>query len=736
MQLERGTPEFEQKLGQLQAKVAGAKAETTKPTRYTTTSGVEVVAETPAGQEVLNDIIARDKAGRLTAQVLENATANMVREDAAYKKKNPTTALKGTVLEVRDRALTDFMKTADPKTLRILILRAWAKYSEHMAADGDYDSFVNVIKNGMKQKDQIPKLFNFVLEKVGAVKLPDNWFTTGEGVTTFPVPKVKNPKYASEARRVDALAGVLSTGEMSSFVDEAVNAGTLKRAAADRLRAVIRFAEQSNKAMAGKGQSDKTLAFHVMGEGTETRIILTTSPTFASQKTASSPYRSTETGEGDWATLEDASGRIQRFSATDLQKIISAVGADDVLSVRPLPVVEGGILAQAQGVATQAEIDTASPYAIEFGDGTSIDRMVELFGQDSLDLRGGRTAKEAIVFRLLDASVRARFFGLAKGILDAAGVPDEVITADDLDNNPFVERQVAPTEDVVRRRIEAGQTEAEARKGKIEYVVKPSVEGLESYAGPFSRARHGGSGTLMERPYGNRLMTPALRDLRDKIKSGAMTLDQRDADDLTNAIDRVIEFKQQALAHGDTMATSGKPRFSPGAKAGIVGGSVAGTLAAFLQYGGDENAKNAALASLPSQVGFEALGAIPKVGGPVAAATGLGLTYATGGDMLRAIVGIGGSIAGGLAGGALGLVSGPGAFAAGLAGSTAGYMLADNIYSAVAGKSNTSPMPENLADSNAMKSASADIPSRDQINQGAPRPVANRDIDELERMRG
>jgi hypothetical protein len=337
---------------------------------------------------------------------------------------------------------------------------------------------------------------------------------------------------------------------------------------------------------------------------------------------------------------------------------------------------------------------------------------------------------------LLDASVRARFFGLAKGILDAAGVPDEVITADDLDNNPFVERSVTPTEDVVRRRIEAGQTESEARKPKIEYVVKPSVEGLESYAGPFSRARHGGSGTLMERPYGNRLMTPALRDLRDKIKSGAMTLDQRDADDLTNAIDRVIDYKQQAIAHGDTMSTSGKTRFTPGVKAGIAGGTLAGTIGMYLMSGADDKAKDAAIASLPSQIGFEALGAIPKVGGPVAAATSLGLTYATGGDMLRSIVGIGGSIVGGLAGGALGLASGPGAFAAGLAGSTAGYMLADNIYSAVTGKSNTSPIPANVADSNAMQSASLDMPSRDQINQGAPRPVANRDIDELERMRG
>ena len=745
--LQPGTPEYEQRLGELQAKVSGTPTEVTQTRRYTTTSGVEIAAETPAGHEVLDDIIARDKAGKLTETILNNATANMQREDAAWKKKNgvtvdnsqiATSKQPGKTLKptIRESGIIDFIRTSDPATLRNLVMRAWAKYAEHMAADGDYDSFVNVIRNGIRKKDQMPKLLNFVLDKVGAVRLPDNWFTMSDGTITFPVPKVKNPKYESSARRVDARQGVLDAAEMSSFVAEAVQAGTLKRSAAERLRAVIRFVEQSNEVMSGKGESDKLLGFHVVGEGDSTRIIVTTSPTYASQKTASSPYRATESGESDWTTFEDRSGRLQKFSAADMQKIISAVGADGILTVRELPVAEGGILAQARGIATDAEVSAAAPYVIEFTDGTSVDSMVDVVSRDALDLRAGKTPKEAIIYRLLDASVRARFFGLMKGVLDSAGVTEEVITAEDLDTNPFEAREVKPTEDTVRRRMEAGQTEADARKTRTEYVLRPSVEGLQSYEGPFSRARHGGSATLRERPYGNRVMSPQLKAIRDQLKLGKMALAQEDADTLGTAIDRVIEHKQNVLAHADSMATSGKPRFSPGAKAGIAGGALAGTIAAFLQYGADEKAKDAAIASLPSQVAFEALGAVPKVGGPLAAATGLGLTYATGGDMLRAIIGIGGSIAGGVAGGALGLVSGPGAFAAGLAGSTAGYMLADNIYSAVTGKSNTSPMPANVADSNPIRSASMEVPTRNQVNQEAPLPAVNKDIAALERMGG
>ena len=727
--LDPNSQEFEQKLKDLQAKVEVPAA--SEPLRYTTKSGIKLIAAYPESEDILKDIIARDEAGRLTDEVLSNAMANIqrVNKEAAKARKKTTTVDQSTVA-IRDAELARFLQTADQATLRNVVMRAWAKYAEHMAVDGDYDSFVNVIRNGLKKKDQLPKALNFVMDKLGAVKLPDMWFEK-DGALTFPVPKVKNPKYSSSARRVNALDGVLTASEMREFVNAAEASGTLKKSAAARLRGVIRFAEQHNTVMVNKGMHERQVAFHILSEGGGPgRVLLTTSPTFASQKTAPTPYRSTESGPGDYSTLEDSSGRLQLFSAAELQKIITAIGADSALRVVPLKADPNGILSQVEGIATPAEIATASPYAVEFADGTKIEDLVRLFDKDTLNLRAGRTEKEAIVYRLLDASIRARFFSLMKGVLDSAGVTEEVITAEDLDNNPFVLRETQPTEAEVYKRILAGQTEEEARKPKQEYVVKDSVESMQSYEGPFSRVKYGGSGTLSERPYKSTFMSPALRDFRDILKTGASTMTQEDADTLAEAIDTTIEYKKQQSAFRET----GKTSWRPGVKAGIIGGAGVGTLAAFLQYGADEKAKEAAMASLPSQVAFEALGAIPKVGGPVAAATGLGLTYATGGDMLRALVGIGGSIAGGALGTGLGLFTGPGAFAAGLAGSTAGYMAADSIYSAVTGKSNTSPLPQNVASSNPVQSARLEIPTKREVQQTAPLPAVNRDIAKLEEM--
>jgi hypothetical protein len=200
-------------------------------------------------------------------------------------------------------------------------------------------------------------------------------------------------------------------------------------------------------------------------------------------------------------------------------------------------------------------------------------------------------------------------------------------------------------------------------------------------------------------------------------------------DEAANQVRKAIDFRSVALEAG-----KGKPRFSPGAKAGIAGGTIAGTIAAYLQFGADEQAGDMALQTLPSQVAFEALGAIPKVGGPVAAATGLGLTYATGGDMLRALAGITGSVVGGIAGTGAGLFTGPGAFVSGLAGSTAGYMLADSLYSSVSGKS--SPMPSNVARSNPVVDEKMDNPSVRTVTPEAPMPVVNRDLAKLEEMGG
>ena len=335
---------------------------------------------------------------------------------------------------------------------------------------------------------------------------------------------------------------------------------------------------------------------------------------------------------------------------------------------------------------------------------------------------------------ILDAAVRARFFQIMKSDLDQQGIDSSFITEDDLDPSAF--------------------KKVETPEGS-KYVLKPRLEQDGTFAGPFSRRGKGPVRTLkLQDIDGDDRTSRALKAVLERIKKGGTYAEQLDMDEAARQAANVLDFRNKALGlerdsalpastepidmvSNNVLGPSSKlPRFSPGAKAGIAGGTIAGTLAAYLQFGADEEAKQIALGSLPSQVAFEALGAIPRVGSPVAAATGLGVAYATGGDMLRALAGITGSVVGGIAGTGAGLFTGPGAFVSGLAGSTAGYMIADNLYSAVTGKSPLNQVPSNIARSNSLMEQRMKTPGVRDVMPEAPMPVVNRDIAELERMGG
>jgi tape measure domain-containing protein len=87
-------------------------------------------------------------------------------------------------------------------------------------------------------------------------------------------------------------------------------------------------------------------------------------------------------------------------------------------------------------------------------------------------------------------------------------------------------------------------------------------------------------------------------------------------------------------------------------------------------------------AGVAASAGLNAMSLIPKIGGPLSAVAGLGLTAATGGNVMRALFSTVGSIGGGLLGGLLGsfLAPGAGTVALGYGGSMAGGALGGSLY--------------------------------------------------------
>ena len=638
-------------------------------------------------------------------------------------------------------------RVLDPMSVderRAFAYRAWALYSEHVAADGDGDAFVKTINRALAaattvkgKENKFNQVLNFVFDNNGTVMVPDVYFTDVNGNKTYPEPKVKNPQYNSAARRTSAFDATFTVEEMEKFVSEMSTMRTSRLAGG--LRQIIRYAKTHNKA-AGK---KKQLRFYLTidRETGMPKFSLSVSPTRPSQKYVVTPFApggvdregKVKVGGGafddPFATMQGDANRLQFLTADDIEAVLRSAGADSAIKVVRK---ESEILKQAEGVASAEDFARAQPYDLVFTEGFDADEISgSLFDELPDHVKGDDRSK--VMKIILDAAVRARFFQIMKTDLDQQGIDSSFITDEDLDPSAF--------------------KKVETPEGS-KYVLKPRLEQDGTFAGPFSRRGKGPVRTLkLQDIEGDDRTSRALKVVLDRIKQGGTYAEQLDMDEAARQAINVLEFRNNALGLDRTAAPTAPeepinilatnerqsnklPRFSPGAKAGIVGGTIAGTLAAYLQFGADEEAKQIALGSLPSQVAFEALGAIPRVGSPVAAATGLGLTYATGGDMLRALAGIAGSVAGGIAGTGAGLFTGPGAFVSGLAGSTAGYMIADNLYSAVTGKSPASQVPNNIARSNSLMEQRMRTPGVRDVMPEAPMPVVNRDIAELERMGG
>ena len=756
--------DYKSELAQIAADANMAEGQTTPYTgveigeslQHILEDGRTISASSPEGKEWVQAIMERERQGKIPEKVLTNMinALETAEEEAAIKalrgriKAKETPSPRPVETAVAKAPTPRVKRVLDPISVderRAFANRAWALYSEHVAADGDGDAFVKTINRALAaattvrgKENRFNQILNFVFDNNGTVMVPDVYFTDVNGNKTYPEPKVRNPQYNSAARRGSAFDATFTIEEMEKFLTE--NSAMKSSKLAGGLREIIRYAKAQNKS----GGKKKQLRFYLTTDQTTgmPKFSLSVSPTRPGQKFVATPYAPGGTDRegrvkagGDafddpFATMQGDANRLQSLTADDIEAVLRSAGADSAIKVVRR---ESEILAQTEGVASAEDLARAQPYDLVFTEGFDADEISgSLFDELPDHVKGDDRSK--VMKTILDAAVRARFFQIMKTDLDQQGIDSSFITEDDLDPSAF--------------------KKVETPEGS-KYVLKPRLEQDGTFAGPFSRRGKGPVRTLkLQDIEGDDRTSRALKAVLERIKQGGTYAEQLDMDEAARQAANVLDFRNKALGlerdsarpastepidmvSNNVLGPSSKlPRFSPGAKAGIAGGTIAGTLAAYLQFGADEEAKQIALGSLPSQVAFEALGAVPKVGGPVAAATGLGLTYATGGDMLRALAGITGSVVGGIAGTGAGLFTGPGAFVSGLAGSTAGYMIADNLYSAVTGKSPVNQVPSNIARSNSLMEQRMKTPGVRDVMSEAPMPVVNRDIAELERMGG
>ena len=620
-----------------------------------------------------------------------------------------------------DPSLVRYIKRATPEQLAQLRDDTWMLLSQHLAADGDYDGLVRTMDSYLRLGDSRGKSLtqgmNLVFDNNGAFQIPSELLSykneAGATVHLRPQVAIKNPNIRTGYSRADVARDFISISDFSKFIEAAKP--NISNESYIQLATILQYVERvaGNKDVPG----DKKLGFYLgsdekIGDTSARRLIVTTAPRanedgvfWASQQEAPTPYNGQGASfDSDYMFNEFNPGRLGGVTADSMERLLREMGASEFLQVKrraessieqsvgpesqkqriqpfDIDVTAGLPMAReisstmagklVEGTITQEEFD------VFLKEGVTWDAILNAIEDPVLDTKGSFKGR-MVAYKLLDAAIRARFSTMFDVVLARSGVSPQdravAVPSEWKDNNPF---EVNPEDGTFR--------------------LRPLDSSLEHAAGPFTlKEKNWHQYSWEEEAFkGNPLVSDFIKYLRRENNG----INPREAEQMARNLEQIIQHRQEAMLSSEALGTEPmgqqRGRWMPkiGGKAAVAGGTVAGTLGAYLLAKSDDE-KEMALAGAPVQAGFEVLSR--AVGGAPAAAVGLGLTYSQGGDMLRALSGMAGSIAGGFLGGAAGLIGGPvGGFAGGLAGSTAGYMAADTLYSAIAGDRGA-PVPANV----------------------------------------
>ena len=297
----------------------------------------------------------------------------------------------------------------------------------------------------------------------------------------------------------------------------------------------------------------------------------------------------------------------------------------------------------------------------------------------SLVVQGDVQAEEGKLFRFgVDYQLRANFIG---AIVEAANKLGVDLTAEFGDMIKPIEMTRENIEMVIH---DSGGDPIGPMEKELHLSGDPKRHSVDwareisGYPMPVRQVMY----SLMRRRFTDPEMDESTRQLADMIIST-----ERTSRVMTPSIDETLANQRKGW--------TSKPKMIGYGLGGAIAGVAAGYLGTRAMAGEEEAARQ-----IPLNVGFEAIGALPKIGGPVASVAALGLTAATGGDMWRTMFNIAGGFAGGAIGGTVGTIAGPvGSIAGSVAGGTAGSFAADSLYTSLFGNNAPSQpsVPANVA---------------------------------------
>ena len=618
-------------------------------------------------------------------------------------------------------AIERYIKSATPEQLAELRDETWMLLSQHMAADGDYDSIVKTLDSylrlGNSNGKSIAQGMNIVFDNDGVLQIPSDLLSykndAGVDVHLRPTVKIPNPNLQTAYTRKSVVQDFIPVEEFASFLEE--NKANLSDEAYSQLVTIMQYVARVN----GNPEVDSTkkLGFwlgspETIGKAKVRRVLVATAPKkgangqyWASQKEAPTPYNAKGASfDSDYMFNEGIAGRASTVTADAMETTLRELGVSDIFQVvrRGGGLVEGSLAPNQQKAKAQPfDVDmtgnvpmakelmqqyatmlsegqiTQKEFDVILKRGVTWDDLLRAIDDPVIEAKG-QFGSRFVAYKMFDAAIRARFAQMFDVVLRRSGVDqaarEVAVPQEWRSNNPF---EVDPeTGGFKLRKLDAS---------------------LEHAAGPFTlKDANWHKYSWEEEAFrGN----PVVKDFISRLRRGNTGINPVEAEQMAAHLEQILKHRQEATVAAEALGTAGLPevrgKWMPkiSTKGAIAGGTIAGTLGAYL-IAKNEEEKKMALAGAPIQAGFEVLS--HAVGGAPAAAVGLGLTYTQGGDMLRALTGMAGSLAGGFLGGAAGLVGGPvGGFAGGLAGSTAGWMAADTLYSAIAGD-HSAPMPANV----------------------------------------
>ena len=557
------------------------------------------------------------------------------------------------VVEVTGGLVEDlsFLKGIPKNKLRLYILRAYDQYVRHLVADTDGDKFTARFR-GALDNASFTQQINAVFDEIGSFNVPKELFlSTGGGVLSPGLPAVT--PWGGERNNVKIRPEVL--------LADAKRDPEFNKLNLDRLTELVDFAKRNG------------LTFIYTRRGTGTDLGQSYTLAKLDDKYEGDPgfnFVTPDSSDPNAFKTDSFGTRAprQNMTAAEARAMIESRGLSGVLRV-----VEGDTADYAGFKYTPFTVEINMPP--DFADRVTL-------GSAGRDSSAPSSKRKQAILLAADVGIRAEYFREIDALLRQQGI-DSPITKDDMDNTTFVV--------------------SEDGSYKVKRTILDQMGEVGGYVGPYTYEHATWTGSRIEQQNYTGLPDTIAGLAGRAGQTRYSALAEGEVPLSISAKDRMVAENIGMLLNQSDTGALGQPsrltakNIALGGAGAIGGGLIAGAIQNRLMYG--EEGDRATASNLPISLGFEALGAIPKFGGPAAAALGLGISYATNQDMLRSAITMLGSIGGGALGAAAGAFGGGvGAFAGGLAGSTAGSVIADGLYSAVTGNSQQyQPMPANVA---------------------------------------